>query len=127
MTDRLRAWIDELSSRPDVDEDLELKRLRSRAVAVDPDLRALAHQHLNRAHVAIAAAVAADTGLAPDDAGPQMLAAAAIAMFDVVQRLAVDDKPAAAREFALGFEVLRAALASVKAQAAGGRNRDSGT
>ena len=79
----------------------------------DPDLRALAVHHFDRAHDAIADAVAADTGQRPDAAGPQMIAAAAIAMLGVVERLAAEQSDQTGAELERGFEVLRGALGAV--------------
>ena len=93
--DRLRAWIDDESARSQAQpEDPEIRLLRSRAIAGDPDLRALRVHQFDRAHDAIARSVAADTGLAADASGPQMIAAAAVAMFEVVERLAAEGSDA---------------------------------
>ena len=116
VIDRLRAWIDEMGERAKRDpEDPEIRLLRSRAIARDPDLRALFAQHFNRAHDAIAAAVAADTGQSPDAAGPQMIAAAAIAMLGVVERLAAEAPRRRSAELERGFAVLRGALDALNA------------
>jgi AcrR family transcriptional regulator len=106
--DRLRAWIDELAAREP--QDREIRLLRSRAVAHDPDLRALWIQHFNQAHTAIARAVAADTVQSPDAAGPQMIGAAAVAMLRVLERLAAEQSDQALAELDRGFRVLRGAL-----------------
>ena len=94
-------------------EDPEIRLLRSRAIAGDPDLRALRVHQFNRAHDAIARAVAADTGLAADASGPQMIAAAAVAMFEVVERLAAEGSAEALAELERGFTVLRGALGAL--------------
>jgi len=109
VVDRLQAWIAELSETEEV-EDPEMRLLRSRAIAVDPDLRAMRVHHFNHAHDVIAAAVAADADCAPGDAGPQMFAAATIALFGVVEPLAAEDPEAALPELERGFAVLRGAL-----------------
>ena len=112
--DRLGAWIADESVRAQQDpEDPEIRLLRSRAIARDPDLRALLVNHFNRAHDAIALAVAADTGLAPDAAGPQMIAAAAIAMLEVVERLAAEHSEQASAELDRGFGLLRGAMSAL--------------
>jgi AcrR family transcriptional regulator len=116
VVDRLQAWIAELSQTEEV-EDPEMRLLRSHAIAVDPDLRALRVHHFNRAHDAIAAAVAADTGTAPDSAGPQMFAAATIALFGVVEPLAAKDPDAALPELDRGFTVLRGTLGALAPRA----------
>jgi len=112
VLDRLRAWIDEMGELAACEpSDPEIRLLRSRAIARDPDLRALRVHHFNRAHDAIARAVAADSGQSPDAAGPQMFAAAAVAMFGVVERLSAEQSDEAAlAELERGFCVLRGAL-----------------
>jgi AcrR family transcriptional regulator len=112
--DRLRAWIGDESERAARDpEDPEIRLLRSRAIAHDPDLRALLVNHFNRAHDAIARAVAIDTGSAADAAGPQMIAAAAIAMLEVVERLAAERSEQASAELDRGFILLRGAMSAI--------------
>lgn len=115
LVDRLRAWLVEMAEvNADKQDDAELRRLRSRAIAGDPDLRALFAQQFDRGHVAIANAVAADTGESPDETGPQMVASAAIAMIRVVERLAAEgDDEAALGALERGFEVLRGALTAL--------------
>ena len=97
MIDRLRAWIGEMSATHAVDHDPEVKLLSCRAIAADPDLYALMFQHFNRVHVAMAEAVAAETGTTPDSVGPQMFAAAAVAMFEILQRIAAEGSDDARR------------------------------
>ena len=94
-------------------EDPEMRLLRSRAIASDPDLRALRVHHFNRAHDAIAAAVAADTGTPAESAGPQMFAAATVAMFGVVEQTAAECSADALPQLEHGFRVLRGALAAL--------------
>ena len=80
----------------------------------DPDLRALRVHHFDRAHDAIADAVAADTGEQPNGAGPQMFAAATIAMFEVVERFAAEGSDGQAiRELERGFAILQGLLAAL--------------
>ena len=93
--------------------DPEIRLLRSRAIAGDPDLRALRVNQFDRAHDAIARSVAADTGLAADASGPQMIAAAAVAMFEVVERLAAEGSAEASAELDRGFTVLRGAMGAL--------------
>lgn len=111
VIDRLRLWIGEMSAEQK--DDLELRSLRSRAIAHDPDLRALFGQHFDRAHDAVARKVAADTGESPDAAGPQMIAASAISMFRVVERLASEGDAEATVALEHGFSVLRGALTAL--------------
>lgn len=114
IVDRLRGWIAEMSELPALKEDdAELRALRSRAIDHDPDLRALFGQHFDRAHDAIASAVAADFGLPSDAAGPQMIAAATVVMLRVVERLAAEADLQASAELERGFEVLRGALSAL--------------
>jgi AcrR family transcriptional regulator len=114
--DRLRAWIGEMAEAEAQDpEDPEVRALRSRAIAQDPDLRALFAQHFDRAHRALADAVAAETGQSPDAAGPQMIAAAAITMLRVVERLAAERDADTGAELENGFAVLRGALDALNA------------
>jgi AcrR family transcriptional regulator len=109
--DRLGAWITEESALAGSEpEDPQIRLLRSRAVACDPDLRALLVHHFNRAHAAMARAVAADTGLACDAAGPQMIAGATIAMLEVLERLAAQQPDQAPAALESGFRVLRGAM-----------------
>jgi AcrR family transcriptional regulator len=114
--DRLRAWIGEMGEvEAEHPEDPEVRALRSRAIAQDPDLRALFAQHFDRAHRALADAVAAETGQSPEAAGPQMIAAAAITMLRVVERLAAEANADTSAELERGFAVLRGALDALKA------------
>lgn len=109
VVDRLETWIDSLVAEGSPD-DAEMRLVRSRAIAHDPDLRALFAQHFDRGHNAIAATVAADTGGSPEDVGPQMFAASAITMIRVVERVAAEQGEAALTDLAYGFKVLRGAL-----------------
>jgi AcrR family transcriptional regulator len=115
VIDRLGAWIDEMDEQARrKPEDPEIRLLRSRAIARDPDLRGLLVGDFNRAHDAIAAATAADTGQSPDAVGPQMIAAAAIAMLGVIERLAAEQSAQTREELDRGFTVLRGSLAALK-------------
>jgi AcrR family transcriptional regulator len=112
--DRFRDWIAEEAERyAQQPEDPEIRLLRSRAIARDPDLRALLVHHFNRAHDAIARAVAADTGHAPDAAGPQMVAAAAIALLEVLERLSAEQSAQGRIELEHGFRLLRGAMSAL--------------
>jgi AcrR family transcriptional regulator len=112
VIDRLGAWIDDVATLEGL-QDPEMRVLRTRAIARDPDLRVLRVQHFNRAHEAIAAAVAVDTGTSPDSVGPQTLAAAAVAMLGVIEQIAAEDEPSALPELERGFAMLRGALAAL--------------
>jgi AcrR family transcriptional regulator len=117
--ERLRAWIGEEEQRAEATpEDPEVRRLRTRAIARDPDLRALLVHHFDRAHDAIAQAVAADTGQAANAAGPQMIAAAAITLLRVVERLAAEEVDQAGLELERGFRLLQAMMAALAAETA---------
>jgi AcrR family transcriptional regulator len=114
VVDRLRAWIGEMSALAETDpEDPELRALRSRAIAHDAELRALFAQQFDRVHRAVAEAVAADTGGSPEDAGPQMIAAATIAMLRAVERVAAEHPGVGMGELERGFAVLRGALSAL--------------
>jgi AcrR family transcriptional regulator len=120
VVDRLRAWIGEMARAADLEaEDLELRGLRSRAIAHDPDLRARFAQHFDRAHRAVAEAVAADIGGSPEAAGPQMIAAATIAMLRVVERLSAEQAAVGLAELERGFDVLRGALGALSSSRTG--------
>src|ERR1700754_5158013 len=94
VVDRLQAWLDDLvETASAARDDHELRLLRTRAIASDPDLQALRIQHFNRAHTAIAEAVARDTNQAPDAPGPQMNAAAAIPLLGTVERISITQPP----------------------------------
>jgi AcrR family transcriptional regulator len=111
--DRLRAWIEELAARAPQDRDV--RRLRTRAVAHDPELRALRVEHFNRAHTAIARSVAADTGQPAEAVGPQMMAAAAVAMLGVVEQHAAEQPSQGRNQLEGGFRILRGALDTLAA------------
>lgn len=114
VVDRLRAWIGEMSEQSVRGfEDREIRALRSRAIASDPDLGSRFVQHFDRAHRAVANAVAADTGQSPDALGPQMVAAATITMIRVVERLAAEREDEALPALERGYAILRAALSAV--------------
>ncbi len=114
VIDRLQAWLDVMTQQAMLEpEDPEIRLLRIRAVNADPELQALRHQHFNRAHNAIAAAAARDTGQAADEPGPQMIAAAAIAMLGAVEQMAADRPADALPALEHGFRVLRAALSAL--------------
>jgi AcrR family transcriptional regulator len=115
--DRLSAWIEAEGTRAQrAPEDPEIRLLRSRAIARDPDLRALLVHPFDRAHGAIARAVATHCGQAPDAAGPQMIAAAAIALLEVLERLAAERSEQARTELDRGFQLLRGAMAALADQ-----------
>ena len=125
---RLRAWIEEMKELAGVEkEDPEIRLLRSRAIKKDPDLRALMVQHFDRAHIAIASAVAADTGRAPEDPGPQMIAAATIALLSTAEAIAAEDESRVLPELERGFAVLQAALDAVQCSPAPPTARGSPT
>jgi AcrR family transcriptional regulator len=109
--DRLRAWIDGLIAHAEQHPaDPEIRLLRSRAIASDPDLRAMLVQHFDRVSEAIARAAGAETGQSPYAVGPQMIAAAAVAMLGVLERLAAEDSEQTLLELERGLRLLRGAM-----------------
>jgi len=114
VIDRLQAAIAELSDgAKHQPEDSDIRVCRNRAIAVSPELGAIRVEVFNRVHEAVAEAVAADTGRRPDESGPQMIAAATVALFGVVERMAGEDEGSALPELERGLAVLRAALAAI--------------
>jgi MftR C-terminal domain len=95
-------------------KDPEIRRLRNRAIASDPHLRAIRIERFNRIHVALARELAADTDQRPEAVAPQMIGAAAVAMLDVLARLASDVQPEQAlTELDRNLRVLRGALGAL--------------
>lgn len=91
--DALRDWIfqmldsDERFESPDeMRSAWEDARTRRAIVDADPSLRQLERAHYERAERMIASAVARDMGQTPDELAPQMAAAAAVAVFAVLER-----------------------------------------
>ena len=113
VIDRLQAWFAEEGEREQPDR--EISRLRLRAIAHDPELRARDRQHLDHIEDAIAASVARDHGMPVQSMGPQMIAAAAIAMMHQL-RSSLTEAPDALldEQLAAGFAVLRAGLDAIE-------------
>lgn len=114
--DRMRGWLEDETERRLMDGvDLELERLRFRAVEHDPVLRARSLEHFGTIHRLIAASVARDTGGSADDQGPQLFAGAAISLLRVLQAAGLE--PITREEiedrFEQGFAFLRGGLATL--------------
>jgi len=74
LTGALGAW---LRARDVTPAELEMAVLARRMFAANPQLRALQHARMDEAIKAGAAAIAAETGGSPGDAGPMIASAAA--------------------------------------------------
>lgn len=114
--DALRSWTVETLDVDQMDASDELRttwqRVRTRRAIIDadPSLRQLERARYERTERVIAGAVAKDMGLTPDDLAPQMAAAAAIAVFAVLERTAPtepDGPPSLARALELVDMALR--------------------
>jgi AcrR family transcriptional regulator len=97
-------------------EDAELERLKMRAIWNDPYLRRVLRGKLEAAESAIAAQVASDLGLTPDDSGPRVFAAAITGLFTTMAGLAVEHPESfdPLRECANGLRFLRAGLDALR-------------
>lgn len=95
--DALRAWIaDGLHARDAVGDDQRRHiavraRTRRAIIDADPFLRQKERGQLDRAERLIAAAVARDSGQAPDDLLPLMTASAAVAVLTMLERKGAGD------------------------------------
>ena len=90
--DALRAWIAEMldAGTPgaiDPDRSWELAATRRRIIDADPELQQRERGHLARAENLIGAAVARDLAVRPDDLAPRVTAAAAVAVFILLERM----------------------------------------
>jgi AcrR family transcriptional regulator len=92
--DALRAWITWLLDER-LGADPEEMRCRREVIESDPALRTFERGLQERAEHAIAAAVAVDLGVGPDDLLPHMVAAATIAALDAMGRAAKQQPPPA--------------------------------
>jgi AcrR family transcriptional regulator len=114
--DRLRAWLEDETERQLTDGvDLELERLKFRAIEHDPVLRARSIEHFGAIHGLIAASVARDTGGSAEEQGPQLFAGAAISMLRVLQAAGLEPitRDEIEARFEQGFAFLRAGLATL--------------
>jgi AcrR family transcriptional regulator len=116
LVDRLEAWIDEEISHHAA-PDPEIARLRRAAIEHDPDLRARDRQHFERLQGEVARSFAKDTGAAPEDMGPQIVAGATMAFLWRLGSTALEDDPQdAAGLLAEGYALLRATVAAITAE-----------
>jgi AcrR family transcriptional regulator len=112
VIDRIQAWIaDETEREP---SEREIARLRREAIEHDPELRARQRQHLEQIQIEVARAAADDIGASPQDMGPQLLAATAMAFLYALGSLAAKkhDETVPA-QMAIGFDFLRAGLTAI--------------
>jgi AcrR family transcriptional regulator len=114
VVDRIEAWIADEASREQPDP--ELSRLVDAAIAHDGELRARAHQRLERVQSQIAEAVAQDAGATARDVGPQVFAGAAMSLLFALRSIGLEGRPDGPEELTVGFAFLRAGLATLTAQ-----------
>jgi AcrR family transcriptional regulator len=112
VVDRIESWIADESDREQ--DDPEISRLREAAIAHDPELRARAHQHLERVQSEVAEAVARDIGVSAGDAGPQVFAGAVISFLLTLRSMTLEGRGDAPAQLGVGFAFLRAGLAAVQ-------------
>jgi AcrR family transcriptional regulator len=112
VLERIQAWLGDEMTREPIDP--EISRLRRQAIEHDPELRARDRQHLEQIQTEVARAVARDIGASPRDVGPQVFAGAAMAFLYSLGALALEARDEALEaQIAVGFEFLRAGLASL--------------
>jgi AcrR family transcriptional regulator len=114
VVDRIQAWLADESGREQ--HDPEMSRLREAAIAHDPELRARAHQHLEKVQSEIAAAVARGIGDSAQDVGPQCFAGAAMAFLFALRAIDLEGRADAAAQMPVGVTFLRAGLAAITAR-----------
>jgi AcrR family transcriptional regulator len=108
VVDRLERYMHG-ESRP-IGPDDELRALHFAALTSDPNLRALERERLRRVEIAVATAVATDTGLAADGPAAQAFAAATISVMLGLRARYAHRAPAAPDVVDEGFTFLRRAL-----------------
>ena len=113
VVDRIEAWLADESGREQ--HDPEITRLRETAIAHDPELRARAHQHLEKVQSEVAEAVARDIGVSAEDVGPQAFAGAAMAFLFTLRSIDLEGRGDGPAQMAVGLEFLRAGLAALTA------------
>ena len=127
--DLLRAWIDNperdlldgmsdfvhgfFSADPDR---IDVKRLRVKAMLHDPYLRSVLHSRLGDIETRITTRVANELHLAPDDAGPRVIAAAFSGLFlTMIETITTNpDKFDPLSDCAHGIAVIRAGLDALR-------------
>jgi AcrR family transcriptional regulator len=122
LVDRLTAFVHSRVASKHLDDELE--RLKMRAIWNDPYLRRLLRGKMDETERVIAAQVATDLGLPPDDAGARVFAAAITGLFITMAGRAVErpDSFDPLRECASGLRVLRAGLEALKSEATARRD-----
>jgi AcrR family transcriptional regulator len=111
VVDRLEAWMADESGREQ--HDPEIARLREAAIAHDPELRARAHQHLEKVQSEIAQAVARHIGVSAQDVGPQTFAGAVMAFLFTLRSIDLDGREDGSAQLSVGLVFLRAGLATL--------------
>jgi AcrR family transcriptional regulator len=114
LVDRLAGFVQSRVSASQ--DDAELKRLKMLALWTDPYLRQVLRGKLDAAEQIIAEQLGRELGLAADDSGPRVLAAAIAGMFLTMGGRACDhpDSFDPIKECANGLRVLRAGLDALK-------------
>jgi AcrR family transcriptional regulator len=114
LVDRLAGFVQSRVSASQ--DDAELKRLKMLALWTDPYLRQVLRGKLDAAEQIISEQLARELGLAVDDSGPRVLAAAIAGMFLTMGGRACDhpDSFDPLEECANGLRVLRAGLDALK-------------
>src|SRR4051812_44120357 len=104
--DRFERWM--LAERQLTTAEDELRPLRLAALAADPHLRALERERLSRLETAVAASIADEAGVAPDDLAALAFAAATVSvLLGLRARFPDRNSPDHAGVVAKGFELLR--------------------
>jgi AcrR family transcriptional regulator len=111
VVDRIEAWLTDEAGREQ--PDAEISRLRDAAIAHDHDLRARAHQRLERIQSEIAEAVARDIGSSAQDIRAQTFAGAAMALLFALRAIDLEGRADGPAQLAIGTEFLRAGLATM--------------
>lgn len=114
IVDRLLGWLASEEGRGE--HHPELTQLRNEAIQHDPELRARYHQFFERLQVEIARQVAYDTGTAPDDTGPRLLAGAAMVFMQQIAIMSARDEPVGLDDpqVTTGIAFLRAGLKAIR-------------
>lgn len=114
VLDRIHRWMEiegALRTEPD-----DLMHLRHRVLLNDPNLRALQRGRQEGAEELIAAAIARETGLAPDAIAARALAGAITTSLLAMQQQYAQDGRAGEENFESVLPMLRAALAALHAE-----------
>ncbi len=121
LVDRLGALVQGRVAK-DAEQDVELKRLKMRAMWTDPYLRRVLRGKLDDAEDLIAAQIGRELGMRADDSGPRVFAAAMTGMFLTMGGKAVEDPDGfdPIEECAAGLTFLRAGLDALKARSKAG-------